>query len=218
LPKGSGKTTLASWIEVSADNFYLSPNETKEIPFTITVPANGEPGGHYAAIFFKTEPTSTKGQAQLEISGRVGALVLVSVPGQVSKTGEILEFKTPKFVNSGPVKLFVRFKNTGTVHYQLGGTIKIYNWLGKETATVQLPEHLVLPGSTRQFEGSWKANFLFGKYKARLEMKDGGGNTRTAEAIFFAFPWKIGLIILGSLLILINITYIIKRKFKIVRK
>ena len=218
LPQGADGTSLADWISVSLDKFTLAPQETKDISFEIKVPEDGEPGGHYAAIFFKTVPEEVKGQTQMRVSGRVGALVLVSVPGEVSQIGEIVEFNVPKFIDKGPINFLARFKNTGTVHYQLTGKVKIYNWFGKEVGQIDLPEHIVLPDSIRRFAGEWGVKYLFGKYRADLEMKDGEGNLQTTSLTFFAFPWKEGLIVLGSILILLAAVIITKKKFKIVKK
>ncbi|MEA3386866.1 MAG: DUF916 domain-containing protein [Patescibacteria group bacterium] len=44
--------SLANWIEIEDKNITLSPGETREVRFSINVPENGEPGGHYGAIFF----------------------------------------------------------------------------------------------------------------------------------------------------------------------
>ena len=218
LPQGAGKTTLASWVSVSLDKFSLAAQETKEVSFTISVPSDAEPGGHYAAIFFKTIPGTEDSKTQLGVSTRVGALTLVSVPGNVSQGGEIVEFATPRFVGKGPIDVLARFKNTGTVHYQLGGTVKICNWFGKEVAKIDLPEHIVLPDSIRRFEAKWETNYLFGKYTAKLEMTDGAGKAHSIDKSFFAFPWKEGLIVLGAVLLLLAILMCAKKKFKIVKK
>ena len=42
----------------SGDAITIQPGEKKEIPFTITVPKDAEPGGQYGAIFF-TPPATT---------------------------------------------------------------------------------------------------------------------------------------------------------------
>ncbi len=218
IPQGTEKTTLSSWVKVGLSEFVLAPFETKEIPFEINAPKDAEPGGHYAAIFFKTVPEEEEETTRIGISSRVGALVLVSVPGDVSQTGEIVEFRGPKFVGRGPVDFLARFKNTGTVHYQLGGEVKITNWLGKETAQVILPEHIVLPDSIRKFEAGWERKYPFGRYTAELQMVDGGGNLRTAQISFFAFPWQETA---GLIVILIVVWFVLKyvgKKYQIVKK
>ena len=218
LPQGSGTTSLATWVKVSLSKFTLAPLETKAVSFQISVPKDAEPGGHYAAIFFKTLPKKAVKETTLGVAGRVGTLVLVEVTGEVKKTGEIVEFKAPKIVNRGPVNFKVRFKNTGTVHFQPKGAIKISSWFNKNLAEIPLQEHEVLPNSIRLLWGKWDCRYLFGLYKANLEMKDGEGKVLTASVRFFAFPWKIVLIVLAGIFILFVILRLLKKKFKIVRK
>jgi len=218
LPRSASTGGLSSWISVSLEEFALAANETKDVTFTISVPKTGEPGGHYAAIFFKTRPPQDRSGTSLGISSRVGSLILLSVPGEISSGGKIVEFSGPKFVSRGPVNFLARFQNTGTVHYQLGGQISIYNWLGGEVGKIDLPEHIVLPDSIRRFETKWEKKYLFGQYTAKLTMKDGEGKTQTEELKFFAFPWQEGLVVLGIIFLILAISIIFKKKFKIVRK
>lgn len=213
IDKSVGKTTLAQWIDINREAMTLVPNEKRDVPFTINAPKDAESGGHYAAIFFKTVPDQTQ-SGQISITSRVGSLVLVTVPGDIISTGEIVEFKAPKFSEKGPINFLARFKDTGTVHYQLGGTITITNFFGKEVARLSLPEHIVLPDSIRRFETQWSENRALGRYEAELEMRDGDGNLRTQSLVFYIFPWKISLAILGGIILLILIIILIKRALK----
>lgn len=44
--------SLANWINLENENITLAKGESREVRFTVTVPKNSEPGGHYGAIFF----------------------------------------------------------------------------------------------------------------------------------------------------------------------
>lgn len=213
VDKGAGKTALASWIDIDRKEIPLEPNEKKDISFTVNVPNDAENGGHYAAIFFKTVPKEDEG-GQITISNRVGSLVLVTVPGDIKSTGEIVEFRTPKYSEKGPIDFVARFKDTGTVHYQLNGTITITDYFGKEVTKLDLPEHIVLPDSIRRFEAQWPVKWSIGRYEAVLEMRDGDGNLRTSNIIFYIFPWKIALVVLALIILLIVIIIIVKKALK----
>lgn len=193
--ESAGKTTLASSIEVEK-NFTMIPSETKEVPFVINVSKDAEPGGHYAAVLFKAQ-LPTESESQLGISGRVGTLVLLTVAGDISKKGEVIEFKTDSLNDGGTIDFSARFKNSGTVHYQPEGKIQIYNWFGKKTGEVALSKHFVLPDSIYDFNEGWSKNFLFGKYRATLEVKDGDGVTHSSNLSFFVFPWQKILLIVA---------------------
>jgi len=219
FPQGSGVTTLASWIKVSIKELNLKPNEKKEVPFSINVPKDGEPGGHYAAVFFKTKSIKTAaGQTQVTVSGRAGTLVLVSVPGDITQSGQIAEFVSPGFLNKGPVDFKVRFKNTGNVHYQPSGDIKISSLLKSNILTLPVGKHYVLPKSIRELKAKWKTGYQFGIYTAKLNITDGDNKVLTKSVRFVIFPWKESLIVLTIIIIVIALFTVFRKKFQIVKK
>ncbi|MDD3646413.1 MAG: zinc ribbon domain-containing protein [Candidatus Gracilibacteria bacterium] len=74
---------LAEWININTTDFYIEPGETIEIEYTITVPSDATPGGHYGAVFFKNNSSETSGGAAVSINVDYGVLVLVNVAGEV---------------------------------------------------------------------------------------------------------------------------------------
>ena len=75
---------LADWIQIEKGPIVILPFEERRIHFLINVPASADPGGHYSAIFFNTEPPSTEGEAgAIGISGKLGSLLLVRVSGDI---------------------------------------------------------------------------------------------------------------------------------------
>lgn len=216
IPKYEGVTSLVDWIKIEKAIFPLGPQERKDLPFKIEVPEDADAGGHYAAIFFKPVPKEIEGAA-LQVSGRVGALVMVAVPGEVIQTGEIAEFKGPKVVSRGPIEFTFLFRNTGTTHYQAEGIIEITNLLGRKTS-LEVPKQVVLPQGSKNIKAVWDVKYLFGRYNAQLNLADGEGNIHTASLTFWAFPWRevLGLVVIVAILVFVGRT--LKKKFKIVKR
>lgn len=211
-------TSLFRWIKVEPDSFNLAAKEIKTVSFEIAVPEDAEPGGHYASVLFRAVPPEKEAEeTTIRVSGRVGALVLVEVPGKVLRQGEIVSFKVPSFVEKGPVKFIAKIKNTGTVHWQAKATVKISNWFGKKVAEVSLGKHIVLPQSSRLFEGSLDEKHLFGRYRVELEFRADEDLIFTAQDNFWAFPWQKALGLFFGVTILFLVVRILKKKFKIVR-
>src|SRR3990172_6574502 len=79
LNKGetSGTYSLSSWISISGSPIKLAANESAALNFNITVPANAEPGGHYAGILFSTQPPDPTGTNQIGLASKVGSIVFV---------------------------------------------------------------------------------------------------------------------------------------------
>jgi len=227
LPEGTGGaveligeseeiTSLFRWIRVEPDSFNLAAKETKTVSFEIALPEDAEPGSHYASILFRAVPPEKEGkETTIGVSGRVGALVLVEVSGEVLSQGKIVSFKVPSFVGKGPVKFSATIKNTGTVHWQAKGTVKIFSWFGREVAEIPLGEHMVLPQGSRLFEGSLDKKYLFGKYRVEFEFRTDKDLILSAQDNFWAFPYQEASGILIVVILLFFGMKILKKKIKI---
>lgn len=219
----SADSSLANWIKIDKGPISISSGQVKEINFNIDVPQNADPGGHYAAIFFGTEPPGGSSGSGIGISGKVGTLLLLNISGDVLEAGKITEFKTQEttlFYDSLPVKFVVNFQNSGNVHLKPQGEIIITNLFGYEAGRLLINEEgvsgarNVLPQSSRHFEAEWPSgwikdygnnfagklgsqwhNFAIGRYSASVELKYGSssGSKTTGALFFWVFPWQIML-------------------------
>lgn len=82
--------SLSNWIKIEDENVTLAPKESREVNFSINVPANSEPGWHYAAIFFSPWAPSW---AQVAVVQRIWVLILVNVPGEAKIEWNLNSFK-----------------------------------------------------------------------------------------------------------------------------
>ena len=90
------------WIDIENPNFILEPDEARYVNFTISVPGNAEPGGHYAVMLFEPKmPSFYFKEAQSRAIPVIGVLFLFSVqtftlePEEHQKL-EVVEFSVPK--------------------------------------------------------------------------------------------------------------------------
>lgn len=210
IKKQEGVSMLSDWIEVTSNaEGTLSPEQTVQVDFKITVPEDAEPGGHYAALFAKQVKGTDGGANEVGVVSRVGALILVSVPGNVTKTAQIVEFKTPKIVWWGPVNFSMKVENTGSVHYDSEGKITIDPMFGSNKE-VDLGTHTILPKNKRSYEGSWQNKVPFGYYKLTASATDGDGNEVMAQSAMIAIP----LIIVIPVILLIILIWLLVKYFK----
>ncbi|MBU1663341.1 DUF916 domain-containing protein [Patescibacteria group bacterium] len=218
---------LADWIEIDQSPVGLKKNEKAEVSFTVKVPDNAEPGGHYGVIFFSTQPpTFEQGQTAIGVVGKLGSLILVRVAGDIKEQGNLLEFGASNTIyNRLPIEFTTRFGNTGNVHLKPQGEIKIFNIFGKTVAKISVNEKAgnVLPESIRKFKSTWekkesisakgkgffaelkneKNNFAFGKYKAELVLVGFKGGVKN----IWVFPWRI---LLASIIILAFVVFVLR--------
>ncbi|MDP2103403.1 MAG: DUF916 domain-containing protein, partial [Candidatus Gracilibacteria bacterium] len=178
--------SLSNWISIENGNITLAKNETREVRFTVKVPAKGEPGGHYGAIFFS--PGAPSG-AQVAVVQRLGVLILINVPGDIQIAGNLSGWEIGKKADktftaqdtfdSFPVVFETKFKNDGNTHLKPVGKIELIDEdgetlksIGKEAmvspAGAFIGEKMVdyipvndglgnvLPKSERRFESTWE--------------------------------------------------------------
>ncbi|MFH2136533.1 MAG: hypothetical protein ABII19_02795 [Patescibacteria group bacterium] len=215
-------TGLASWIQVSEKTVTLAVGERKSILFTINVPGDAEPGGHFAGILWSTGGAPAEDGPAVGVVAETGTLVLVRIAGEIQETGQLVEFSTDKTRYSYlPVDFNVRFENTGNVHVKPAGEVQIRNMWGRKVASLAVNDNLnsVLPDSIRKFDAAWqksempsgasewqkeRENFAWGKYTATVILNYGVDNrVVTAEKSFWVFPWLVTLFYLVSVVIVV---------------
>ncbi|MFZ6015541.1 MAG: hypothetical protein ACOYUZ_04275 [Patescibacteria group bacterium] len=222
---------LPSWFDINGNSYTLSQGETKEVDYTISIPPNAEPGGHYAAVFISTSPEDPEEESGVGMGARTGVLFLVNVSGEVTEQANLESFKTNKKIFSHlPANLSLRIKNTGNVHLRPKGSLEVRNMWGGIVARVEANpgNSAVLPNSIRRIntwwiksekiaEGGFTAglinewrNFALGKYTATVNVKYGSKNVPLEEAStsFWVIPWRM----LTILLVLI-VVFLIVMKF-----
>jgi hypothetical protein len=203
--------SLGSWIEVSKDPIFVKAGSSGDIPFTVRVPENADPGGHYAAIMIGPyEGENAAKGSNMKINSFVTSLLFVRIKGEIIESGRIREFSSEKALYQVPEANFtLRFENTGNTHLQPKGSITLYNMWGKERGQVQINENSnfgnVLPRSIRKYEFSWtgeKSLFDIGRYSAivTLAYGDEGKQNASATAYFWVIPVVPALITLGIVL------------------
>lgn len=195
--------SIARWISFEPGEFTLQPGEQKFVNFTISLPENAEPGGHYGAILAGTTAVVGGEFIGAAVAGRVGSLVLLSIAGEIKEEVIVKSFSSLNYSEYGPINFTIRFENKGTIHVKPRGFVTITNWLGKKVTDVEFPQNNVLPNSVRKIETSWDEKWLWaGKYTATLNGSYGTANTPLIPTVitFWAFPWKVGV---GILLIVI---------------
>jgi hypothetical protein len=217
LPPATGPEAssyaLSQWIEINKDPVEIPAQAGVDIPFSIVVPENAEPCGHYGAILAGNKPGGEIQGSGIKISSMLASLILLKVNGECAEHGSIREFSTDKNIYTAPQADFnLRFENTGNIHLQPQGEIKIYDMLGKEKGTIPINHDTeygrVLPNSLREWKFSWTGgNELtgMGRYKAVLILGYGDKARETADqTVYFwlIYPMPL-LVIAGSLLLFI---------------
>jgi hypothetical protein len=217
--------SLAHWIKFSNDKVVLPPDQTINWSYTIEVPQNAEPGGHYGVIFFATNPPNkNENVSQINIASMIGSLILVKTPGDVREEGKVTEFLAQRFYLKPPVNFTTRITNSGNVHFKPLGKIIVKNLWGKQVEEIVFNpgEGNVLPESTRKFtEEKWAPQISgfwtipIGRFTADLNLTYGDSKKPlNSQFIFWVIPlWLIILLaIILAIIIIWVIVKLVKRK------
>ena len=87
LVPNSGEEKLPSlkdWITVSKKSVSLSRGATDDVKFSVNLPANAPPGGHFASVVFSSSGGQVS-ESGTSVANRIGALVLLTVSGDIKK-------------------------------------------------------------------------------------------------------------------------------------
>lgn len=217
LESVTGGSTLAEWIVFEKTSpLEMQPLSSLTIPFTVTIPTDAAPGGHFAAILVGTQPPQNDGALIVRTSQIVSSLFFLRVEGDVIESGSIRTFSVVDSFTEKPHADFeLRFENKGNVHLQPQGQITIRNMWGKERGTIpiNMQTHFgnVLPNSIRKFEFTWDGAPSIadiGRYTAEVGLAYGTSERKfeSSEATFWVVPLKP---VLGTLLFIAAFIYFV---------
>lgn len=216
LKQGEDSSTysLAGWITAAPNAFTIPANNSVTVQFTINIPIDAEPGGHYSSVLASISATPVDGG--VTIAQKIGSLLLLNVAGDVEEKLFIEELFVEPFSEYGPVNIISRFENSGTIHLKPRGFILIKNIFGQEVEQLDLPQKNVLPKSIRRIEILWGERIMFGRYEATLTAIYGSTNQPlSAITTFWVIPWKIATAILVGIIILLSILIKGRKRFRL---
>lgn len=163
LGESRGPYTLKDYISFPANRITLGLGERAQIPVTISIPPDAEPGGKYGSVLITTvqddgtDGTEGAPATRSPIIARIGTLFFITVPGDIETAGETKSFSlvgAPWWYEKGPIPFGIAFENTGSIHLNPYGELRITNMFGEEVGYMELDPWFVLPKSMRTREVS----------------------------------------------------------------
>lgn len=199
---GSQSYSAAKWVTLKRRTFTLpattGPRKSyKEEKFEVTAPDDAEPGGHYAVIFFQFKGRKSDESTAIVPKGRIGTLLLVTIPGPISRNGQIKKMLLPWVALTNKVGAGVDFANAGNVHLTTRGKVRFFEiFSGRQSASVDLPELTILPKTDRQIKTAWNHPPYVGIYEVDAEVSYGPNlftftTTRRITGLVVVIHWLI---------------------------
>lgn len=204
-------TKAYQWVQFSKTSFKLKPGESVKVPYTINVPSDAAPGGHYAVLFAEPQPPVGQ-QNSVTRKKRVGSLLYMTVNGDIKLSGKVDSWSTQLWQKKTPITSDLRIQNTGNTHFQADLSVSYSNIFGKKKFTLN-QQALILPGTTRELPINWKNSPALGVYKVAGQAKFLGHTEQLPQKFIIYAPYWFIYTIIGLLVVIVVVT-IAKRKVK----
>ncbi len=213
---------LASWFS-TVSSVTLKSQQQQAIPFTIAVPKNAAPGGHFAVMWWGTASPHASSTQQVSIVTRAGVLIYMTVAGDIQEGGSMQSFSLSSpagnvgpFFFGYPLIFSPSFFNKGNIYERPEGGIKIYNMLGMLSADIPVNHEgaNVLPQSVKSFPVAWESNpWAFGIYHAVVTLTYGQNSEVVSQSLwFFVLPfWTTVWVIIVLILVFLVAPLTMKR-------
>jgi hypothetical protein len=203
-------TDLESWITFSKDTFSIEPNQTIKVPYSIAVPADATPGGHYAVLFAETQPPESTGDTNsVQRKKRIGSLVYATVNGTYQMGGTFKDIRTPGLQFKSPLRSELNVENTGNSDFSVETVFAVSDIFGSRKYT-DTKAYQLLPKTERKLVFSWDTSPSFGLYEVTVSAKFLDKQTTKTSYVLMA-PLAFYMIFVVGLLVLI-IVFVQRRK------
>lgn len=225
------------WVKLPLNALVLAPREAVEVPVIVELSQTAEVGGYYLAVMWQTAAGPNRPANQVQLSGRVGVLMLLEVKGDVDRRLKVEDFRLidgDNFYSNLPVGFSVKLKNEGNIHLKPESYVMIKNIFNKpsQVLLVNQDKGNILPASSRRFESFWQRGefvpladsfidqlrlelrqFAFGRFTAQAVVSYGPEATTVSsdKLVFWVVPWRL-LSVIGFLFLAILMVMIFKKR------
>lgn len=184
------------WVTFDKPKYHLEPGASTKVNFTMTVPKNAAPGGHYGVLFVETQPKAEalSGNAVVR-KKRVGAIVYATVQGTYETGGQQDSVDIPFLQLQPPLTVGLRTSNNGNTDFIDTVTVRISDLFGT-LKYEDKREYPVLPQTARKMTLEWKQAPSFGLYKVDMTSSFLDQKEASSGYVLMIPGWAIGIIII----------------------
>lgn len=187
------------WLKSEIDSIVLKKDESITFRVDVNVPEDTLPGGYYAALV-ATVTDGFEEEAPVSDEELPVSLFLIRVPGNIYEAGDIGELRISPFSTHGPVDIGIVFNNSGDIHLQPEGRVRITNIFGQQVAEIPVDRWVVMPESAREKIVQWQNPSLLGRFTAEVELDYGPDDRRIVYSKNF---WVVSWPVVAALLVIV---------------
>ena len=214
-------SSITTWLEVARKEINIPKGESYELPVTIRMNPNTQPGEYHALIGFGSGRNRDEAEKLVREGRAPGVVVTIRVEDTAVEHIDLKGFVVDKFITNekNQAARYV-LTNPGDTVVVPQGEIIFYDNNGKEVGSINAnPEQISLePGQEIELKTQVPTDGLLGKYKAFLSVNYGTEQIASVydTEFFYVIPWKKLLFVFVILLLTaIILTIFLYKKYSI---
>ncbi len=194
-----------TWISVPVTSFTAEPGTRTDVPITIAVPLDAEPGDHAGGVVaVNTKVQEGEGDLKVDVKRAVGARVYVRVEGPLNPELTVSDVSVSTggmawlapITGPGDATAAFTITNTGNVRMAPTVTVKVKDLFGRTVKTVEAEEFQeLIPGASIEATANLGALSGFGPRYTLEVTTTSPEATQTSSAAFWVVPWLLILLI-----------------------
>ena len=161
----TARTDVYKWISFPQTRYRIEAGATVTANYTMRVPKDAAPGGHYGVIFAETQPDESKASGNMILrKKRVGSILYVTVNGEYKLSGKDAGASISPWQPTPPLRATISATNDGNTDFTTATRLVVKDIFGTTKYDVK-KDYQVLPDTTRTMTLEWQKASWFGFYK-----------------------------------------------------
>lgn len=168
--KTAENTDVHQWVQFKQVKYRLEAGASTKVDYTVRVPSNARPGGHYGVIFAESQPSSEVSGNSVLRNKRVGSILYTTVNGDTTLKGSVVSTDIPFWQLQPPLKATTRIKNDGNTDFADTISYRVKDIFGNVKYETKA-EWALLPQTIRKVTLDWDKAAWLGVYKVEVDHK-----------------------------------------------
>lgn len=183
LPAGTVPRSASRWVQLAPNAVELSGGRPATVRLTLAVPPQGIAGAYWTMVLLRGAPVVDATRPGVSIQVQVGVPVYVVIEGTERRSVQLAGFEV-EAAESGVARAVAQVRNSGNVHVRVAGQVELRDEQGELVARLELPQGVVLPGTTRRLQAELPRDLKPGLYVALATIATQQQELFVAEATF----------------------------------
>jgi len=198
------------WVKFDQPKYHLEAGASTTVRFTVTVPSDAAPGGHYGVLFVETQPKPPVGGGNAVVrKKRVGAILYATVQGTYRTGGQQESLDLPFLQLSPPLTATLKTSNDGNTDFIDSVTFRVSDIFGT-LKYEEKKDYPILPQTARKMILEWKDATSFGFYKVDISSKFLDQRHDSSGFVLIVPAWALGIL---AALVVGGVAYLIVRRY-----